>query len=320
MYKVSVIVPVYNVEAYLTETLESLVSQTIFSDIEIILIDDGSTDGGLAICQRYAQKYINIKVFSQHNSGVSAARNKGLDEATSPYVMFVDSDDTILSDMCESLLAYISSESVDLAITDFSFVTKTREHKKHGSIVKKLFSNDEILKAFFKGNLIENTLCDKIFCREILNELRLKEGYAIGEDMFFVFEYLLRCKSVYINTETSHYRYMIRKDSAMTSVFSKKYLDAVNLSQQMETMVSKTLLPYAEGHTIHEITKLLAQLLVKNARYQEEEIYQGYLSTVKRYSLLSAYRYLDKKQFIAVLLLKINPAIYLFVWEKMRGY
>ncbi|MGT2896312.1 glycosyltransferase family 2 protein [Streptococcus entericus] len=320
MSQISVILPVYNVENYLMEMLDSIVSQTIFSNLEILLIDDGSSDNSLEICRAYEGVYKNIKVFHQENGGVSTARNKGLDEATAPYVMFLDADDKILPDMCESLLTYISSEQADLAITDFSFVTASSEQKKHSAIVARLTGRTEILISFLKGNVIENTLCDKIFRRDIISSLRMQEGYAIGEDMFFVFEYLLRCKNIFINTEKSHYRYIIREDSAMTSPFSKKYIDAVTLSKRMETMVGSSIYPYAQAHTIYEIAKLLGQLLIKNARHEEQQIYRLYLSEIKNYPLASAYRYLDKKQFISILLLKISPLLYLFVWKRFRGY
>ena len=94
MAKVSIIIPVYNVESYLRRCLDSVVNQTL-KDIEIILVNDGSTDGSLAICEEYAKNDDRIKIITRKNGGLSAARNTGLDNATSEYIGFIDSDDWV---------------------------------------------------------------------------------------------------------------------------------------------------------------------------------------------------------------------------------
>lgn len=101
MPKVSVIVPVYNVEPYLRQCLDSIVSQTL-KDIEIILIDDGSTDGSGEICDEYKREDHRIRVIHKVNEGLSAARNDGIDASTAPYIMFVDGDDWVEPEFCET--------------------------------------------------------------------------------------------------------------------------------------------------------------------------------------------------------------------------
>lgn len=112
---VSIVVPVYNAEKYLTECLHSLVNQTM-PDFEILLVDDGSTDASLATCWSYAEHDDRIKVFTQNNAGAAVARNRALDEATGKWVMFVDSDDYLEIDCIERLLNAADVSDVDIAL------------------------------------------------------------------------------------------------------------------------------------------------------------------------------------------------------------
>lgn len=310
MCEISVIIPVYNVEHYLEGMLDSVVRQTVFDKIEVLLIDDGSQDRSYTICREYSAKYHNIRCFTQSNSGVSVARNKGLEQAIGDYILFLDSDDTVEPDMCEDLLAYMQMSQADMVSTDYSFIIGERTIKKRKVLETNLNGQQAILQSFFSGDLIDNSLCDKLFLKERIGSLRLREGYAIGEDMFFVFEYLLRCQHVYINTFKSHYNYIQRQGSAMHSPFSDKYFDAVYLSEKMEDMVDSALSPYAEAHTIHEKSKAIRYMLLNGANLKKESRYQEYIQSLASYSLLDAYKYLKTKQFLAIFLLKIHPILY----------
>ena len=116
MVEVSIIVPIYNVERYLNRAIDSILKQT-FTDYEIILINDGSTDNSFSIAQEYVEKYPErIRLITQKNAGLSAARNRGIDEALGEYVCFIDSDDFIKPDMIERLYNQISSKKADMAI------------------------------------------------------------------------------------------------------------------------------------------------------------------------------------------------------------
>ena len=112
---VSVIIPIYNVEKYLSECIESVINQT-YSDLEIILVNDGSTDNCRDICERYKRKDSRIKLVHKNNGGLSSARNAGIDVANGDYYTFIDSDDYIMSDMIEQLVYAIQSANADVSI------------------------------------------------------------------------------------------------------------------------------------------------------------------------------------------------------------
>ena len=118
---VSIIVPVYNVAPYLREALDSIVNQT-YKDLEILIIDDGSTDGSSAICEEYASKDPRIRLIHQSNKGLSGARNTGLEHATGDYVAFIDSDDSVSPVFIESLVNAMTSSSASIAVCKFSII------------------------------------------------------------------------------------------------------------------------------------------------------------------------------------------------------
>ena len=125
---ISVIIPVYNAEQYLTETIDSLINQTL-ANIEIICIDDGSTDGSLALLKKYAKRDKRIKVYHQKNAGVATARNEGLRRASGKYIMWCDSDDTYTPNMCLKMFNIMERRRVDLAICSQNVILKQLERK-----------------------------------------------------------------------------------------------------------------------------------------------------------------------------------------------
>ena len=147
--KVSIIVPVYNVEKYLRPCLQSLISQTL-KDIEIICINDGSKDGSLEILEEFQKKDKRVKVFSQKNQGRSVARNVGLKKVSSRYVMFCDADDRYVSTACEDMLNEIEKNKVDLVVCGVKMVYEAHEELYHTQKVGKKIGLKNYKKQDFK--------------------------------------------------------------------------------------------------------------------------------------------------------------------------
>ena len=166
MSKISVIVPIYNAEAYLNRCLDSIINQT-YSDLEIILINDGSTDNSLDICLEYASKDKRIVVYNQTNKGISKTRNKGIELATGDYIGFVDSDDIISPRMYETLYNLMTDEKCLIAgcqYTKFTSSCKFKEDKNYISYTK-----EEALKKNLNEE-ISNFLWDKLIKEELYKE------------------------------------------------------------------------------------------------------------------------------------------------------
>ena len=216
MYIISVVVPVYNVEKYLSTCLDSLLNQGLEeSEYEIILVNDGTTDNSLEICNHYAEKHSNIRVLSQENQGVSAARNFGLGKANGEWVMFVDSDDYISKNSLRFLLSNFCKEEYDAV----RFWTRIRSD---ASIDREMSCDG---KVYFVGSgfdFIERygleTFCyTTLYRRSFLEAHSISfSHYRMGEDFLFASEVLLANPRL-CSTSCKVYQYLIHPNSASTS-------------------------------------------------------------------------------------------------------
>jgi len=240
MIKVSVIVPVYNVEKYLEQTIDSVINQTL-KDIEIILIDDGSLDNSGIICDNYAKKDSRIVVFHQENQGVSAARNKGIELAKGEYISFVDSDDLVDEKMLEVLYGKGHSNDLDIVMCGFTTDWYGKKHKwncnlKSEEIIHKNEISDFLVS--YKNVFLVNNIYAKIHKRDFLlnNNIFFPLNLNIQEDTIFVLKTLLFAKSIYYIKE-SYYNYIKRNDSLTTkkyrenlhNFYNRAYLLAIEL-------------------------------------------------------------------------------------------
>ncbi len=222
MSKVSIIVPVYNVEKYLEKCLDSLVNQT-FKDIEIIIVNDGSTDNCRKIIDKYYSKYTNIiKVINQENKGLGAARNTGLKSVTSDYIIFVDSDDYIEPNMVYEMYNKILQEQADFVIYGFNVVNE------HYNLISKTFPNK--YEAYdFNTQMIFGNLCacNKIIKRSLLDEDLNFRNNVWYEDIDFSFKLFLKSKKMCILPKNL-YNYLLRQGSIMNSNNLRKNLDLID--------------------------------------------------------------------------------------------
>lgn len=236
---ISIIVPVYNAQAYLQDCVRSITQQT-YSLLEILLINDGSQDESGALCDRLAETDKRIRVFHQENRGVSAARNLGLDNATGDYVMFVDCDDALLPDAAEFLLADTLAQEADIA----SAVKETV--KPNGAVIDpygdgalRIHSGLDPLILSLDGERQTNSVCAKLFRREFLADIRFAEGRNINEDGFFLFLcYMKQPRQVQHNRVI--YRYFVRENSNSRSGFSDKYLDMLYFAREKKRLTLQT--------------------------------------------------------------------------------
>lgn len=215
MIKISVILPVYNVEPYLRQCLDSLCCQTL-QEIEIVIIDDGSTDGSEIICDEYANIYSNIVVIHKENKGVSSARNAGIEAANGIYVAFVDPDDYVLPTMMEKLARRLEADNSDICVCDFQNVDlkgkNIRDPYRENHLKDGIYTSSQALDALFLQQLT-NHLWDKLFRRELFDGVVFPEGRRY-EDIAVM--YLLFEKAKYIS-KLSETLYLYRnRNSSIT--------------------------------------------------------------------------------------------------------
>jgi len=219
--QLSIVVPVYNVERYLRCCIESILSQT-FADLELLLVDDGSTDSSGAICDEFAATDSRIKVFHQPNGGVSKARNLGIDNATGRYIAFVDSDDWIETDYAQTLIGSIEDTDIvffngvwqyeDGCISLHStrgFSTATAEQRDKG--ILHLLRNDA-------GGGLFGWTWNKIFRADVIREhnIRFVEGLSLWEDDIFTLDYCRHICRLKVLPPQRIYNYRITKKASVT--------------------------------------------------------------------------------------------------------
>ena len=212
MELVSMIIPVYGVEAYLEECLDTVLDQT-YKNLEIILVDDESKDRCPEICDQYVQKDVRIKVIHQKNGGAANARNHGLDIATGEYICFIDSDDKIELDYVEKLLDAIKENQADIAVCSFKQWYKEHTENSTGFENKEYSSKDYIRK--FLSDWTCGLIWNKMFHKKTLEGVRFEEGHKI-DDEFFTYQTILKAEKVIIFDEPLYW-YRMRKSGVMLS-------------------------------------------------------------------------------------------------------
>ena len=187
MTKITIIVPVYQVEDYLDRCVQSLMKQT-YSELEIILVDDGSVDSSPQMCDQYAKIDNRVKVIHKENGGLSSARNSGIDVATGDYIMFVDSDDYIELDTCQRLYELID-EATD--IVSFGFSRFYDDHCEKVTNTDSIITlcGDEVFEYYINRKNVTHMVTDKLFKRELFDGVRFIEG-RLAEDLAICFQFI----------------------------------------------------------------------------------------------------------------------------------
>lgn len=319
-YLMSIVMPVYNTEKYIKNTIERVITQSIFEKLELIIIDDGSSDRSSIICKEYSKKYENIKYKRINNSGVSIARNYGIDMAQGEYITFLDSDDIVDCDLYQKEYEQMKFGEFDVGFFDFYKNFASGEIVKYRKKIYKQWNDrDNIIRDFFSG-IIGNQVVEKVFAKDIAKKVKFNPQYKIGEDMDYVYNVLKLVDKAVMNTEICGYHYMIRKNSAMTGKFEIKYFDPIIVSKRMclEYENNYILAPYAKAHLIHEMCKSLEYAYKNKAPKLYKEQIEDIKKYIKKYKILEAKKYLVNKQWYGFLLMKYFPNLYMMVYKILK--
>lgn len=270
---ISIIIPVYNTEAYLPACLDSILSQH-FTDFEVLLVDDGSRDGSGTICDAYAAKDSRVRVFHKENGGVSAARNLALEYARGAWVCFVDSDDQLTPNGLQTLADGVSDQ-VDLVMAGFIETTFPVEAVKSGRGVTRMIDRNEAMIPMFNSpdRPFEGYVFAKLFRRNLILKAHLEfdPAIAIKEDTLFVVSYLSLAASRRVSVSgTPVYYYVQRSSSAMESLkesYNPKYLTSFEAIVRMNRLVGgafpgdSRLLYVSREEVMNRVYRILAHMI-----------------------------------------------------------
>lgn len=217
--KISIIVPVYNIEAYIGQCLDSCLSQS-YSDIEIIIVDDGSTDCSGNLCNQYAKKDKRIRILHQKNQGLSVARNNAINIAEGEYIVFVDGDDFVSPNLLQISLNALKSSNSDIVFFQYLFCTESKVSSNCSSIVEnETMSNENCLELLLQHKLGE-MVWTGLYKRSVIGNITFPVG-KINEDVYWKYKVIQNAEKIMIISDSLYY-YRVRSGSIMQSTFSRK--------------------------------------------------------------------------------------------------
>lgn len=316
----SIIIPCYNIEKYISKTLESVLKQT-FQNFEIVLIDDGSKDNTGKILDDYSKKDKRIKVIHKINEGVSQARNVGIENAVGEYVYFLDGDDLIENNLLEKANEVFKNNKVEIFSFGFNMIYENGEIKRKYSSEKynsQIIKSKEFLSLFF-NKIIGQNMCSFIVKREVIQDkIFFTKGLERGEDLEFQIKMLLGNNFVYYD-KTPFFKYVSRDGSV---VQSKVKLNIFNFLEVLENfrkeIEDKKLKKDLEYFFVTYYFYILKEMALKG---YTEEVYQQAIQMLKKYEyILETLQFEFSKNYVKMKILKIlyklNIKFLLFILNK----
>ena len=277
----SIIIPVYNIEAYLNTCVESVRGQ-IFSDFELILINDGSSDSSGALCDEQALADTRIRVIHESHNGPSAARNTGLEAATGKYIGFVDGDDWIEPDMYALLYKNAITHNAELSACGFIKVLEYQNLQFHTETrPEQCLTPTQAIRSMFLPNHMRYSSCNKLFHRSLFEGIRYPNGRFM-EDKSTTYKLIHRCSRISW-CASPKYHYFMRPDSIMHSESLEKYFDLFKANDEFLEFIHMNypkLNRIAASSASIEYLKLLKQM--KNHQLYREDIFEKCISGVRK--------------------------------------
>ena len=320
---ISVIVPIYKVESYLKKCVDSIINQTM-TDLEIILVDDGSPDNCGKICDAYAEQDARIRVIHKENGGVSSARNAGLDICTGDYIGFVDGDDYIAPDMYKILREKITANKASIAIgavVDVYNDLVTASKSVSNEII--FNTKEEYIEEAFCGKNVRMFVWNKLYERKLFENARFRDKRTM-EDVF-IFLDILHCKKIgcMVFTSKAKYYYVHHEGSITTDGFSSKFFDEIDAYKYNLWLVNShypTIAKAGEYRVLWSYRKVLDRIILCSDWHkhrQEINILRGYIKN----NLLKVIRskHFSNKQKLACCIIVINVPLYAYCKVKLAS-
>ncbi len=308
--KLSLIIPVYNTSKYLKRCLDSVLNQT-YKNLEIIIINDGSTDNSLDILKEYKDE--RIKLIDKKNEGVSIARNMGIDASTGDLIGFIDSDDAIVPDMCETMVKNMIDYESDISVCDIYRVVNN-ELYNYGINDEKIFVVENPVKDFLLGGSLKYAIANKIFKKELIGNTRFNTELTNSEDRLFIYEIYKKSPKV-VKMNKPKYIYYLNSDSASVSAFNKKHLSLLK-SADMIYIDAKNDYKEADNYLFENLIIFIRKLAKSNNKKEYSDYYKN---TKERLIELSKKINLSKKRKLELFIIKYVNFLYPVFIKKVEN-
>lgn len=297
---ISVIIPVYNVDKFLKKCLDSVLKQT-YSDYEVILINDGSTDESAKLCKAYVNLDDRFQLINQSNRGVSAARNVGLKNVKGKYVTFVDADDMIAPQYLEMLYANLKNADADISMCAWSCNQKGKYKNERIEV----WDKKQTLLSMFKNGKINGNVCSKLYRRQCIEGLEFDEKLRIGEDQIFAIQAISRVNTV-VFQDIPLYTYFIRNTSAMNSKLDSRYWDVIYRAEWIDNFAKKNMTELSGLFRKEEINIYVTMIIrdMKGRTNESKQIVDCIWPRVKEAKCREFVRYSTLYQFIRFIMVK----------------
>lgn len=314
MPKISIIIPIYNVENYLERCIKSVINQSL-DDLEIILVNDGSTDSSGEMCDNFANEDKRIKVIHKKNGGLSSARNEGLKYATSDLVGFIDSDDWISSDMYEYLWNLQEKNDADIVSCNYMLAYDYPTKIKNEKIKEYVFTRNEALKKYLElgafSRINDYSAWKKLYKKKLFSDVEFPDG-MLFEDMPTNFRLIQKC-SKYVYSTKICYFYFQNSVSITRNQYSKRHNDLIKSSEMIGLYAKK------EDNDIQKLAKILRiksyfSLLTKVVRFGvNDDVDDVYISENLLIPFRNEYKAFMNSKFSWKI--KILGTLYNFAWK-----
>ena len=280
---ISVIIPFYNVEKYIEECILSVLGQD-YKNLEILFVNDGSTDGSAKIIEKYAKIDERITIINKKNGGASSARNVGMDVATGEYVLFVDSDDFIAKDMISHLYSLsVEHDADDVSCKSLAFWDHL-PHAKENVNFKVYNNKKEILSELLSNKNMEIAVTRRLYKKDVLEGLHFDEDCIMYEDMIFLYELYLKTNKL-VESESILYFYRQREGSLMHAKYTDRHIDLIPVFHNFENLVKENtpeLLPefyYYKLCVVSDQYKTLIYSSYNNKKTVQKLLREEYIET-----------------------------------------
>lgn len=314
---ISVVIPVYNVEEYLPRCMASVLAQS-YGNLDIILIDDGSTDNSGHICDQYAGQDSRIRVIHKKNGGLSDARNKGIESAKGQYITFIDSDDSIDEDMIEYLYCLLKKHGCRMSLSSHYVVYNREERAVAEKMPDEKLSDKECIKRMCYQGSIDTSAWAKLYEISVFKTIRYPKG-KLFEDIGTTYKTFLECKEIACGYQAKYY-YYIRPQSITTRAFNCKKLDLLEQTDQMAEGVLRIYPELAKAVLSRQVYARFSTVNQMLDTEEYKEVRDELIQYIKSNALsILRNRNVSNGNKIAMCLIYCSFDLYKYVWVNFKN-